>query len=302
MLDKIENILVVVDPTVERDQVVDKAKQIASSLSARVLFFINNANTLNDHSYIYEGIDDAFFETQRKLFRDHYNKLLSSLVEEFQAQNIAAEYLFHEDHHLAEAIIAQAAATGPDLVLKSTHHHSAIERSLISNTDWRLIRKCPVPLLLVKPRPWLEDGSIVTAVDPMHIKAEQSKLDEALLAATVFLSQKLNLKTRVFHSFYPFVSTLFPVGGETSEHVERIRGLHRDKLKELVKSHDIPEDDIHLSEGELVPTLNNYLSDEAANILVIGALSRNVLERAIIGNTAEKILEDCPSDVLILKS
>ncbi|MDP6537268.1 MAG: universal stress protein [Gammaproteobacteria bacterium] len=301
-MDKIESILVVVDPTVDRDFSIDKAKQIAKVTGSRVRFFINNPNTLSDHSYIYEGIDGNFFETQRRLYEEHYHKLLENLVEEFSAENIEASTAFTEQHHLAESIIAQADEYKPDLILKSTHHHSLIERSLITNTDWRLIRKCLTPLLLVKPVLWSDDGSVVTAVDPLHSKAAQNKLDHVLLAGTQFVARIFKFKPCVFHSYYPFVSTMFPMGGESKEHLDRIRQHHAEQLNELIEGYDFADDGIELSEGDLVPELTLYLQSVQANILVIGALSRNVIERAIIGNTAEKILEDCPCDVLVLKS
>ena len=59
-MDKIESMLVIVDPTVKRDFVIDKAKLIAKKSKASVHFFINNANTLNKDSFIYEGIDGNF--------------------------------------------------------------------------------------------------------------------------------------------------------------------------------------------------------------------------------------------------
>ena len=301
-MDKIESVLVVIDPTVERDFVVDRAKLIAKQTNARVRLFINNSNTLNDHSYIYEGIDGEFFETQRRLFEEHYQKMLTKLEDEFRAENIETSSVFREQHHLAESIIEEANVIDPDLVLKSTHHHSVIQRSLITNTDWRLIRKCSKPLLLVKPQAWKENGSVVTAVDPLHSKAAQSKLDHVLLAGTEHIARSFKLKACVFHSYYPFVSTMFPMGGESQEHLDRIRQFHTDELNELVAGYDIDNENIKLSEGDLVPTLINYLKSVDANVLVIGALSRNVIERAIVGNTAEKILEDCPCDVLILKS
>jgi universal stress protein E len=297
----IKSLLVVIDPTVERDFVVDRARLIAKATNARVRIFINNSNSLSQHSYIYEGIDGAFFETQSKLFEDHYQHMLADLADEFRADKIEISTAFTEEHHLA-AIIKQTNEFNPDLVLKSTHHHSAIERSLITNTDWRLIRKCPTPLLLVKPGSWSEAGSVVTAVDPLHAKAAQSKLDKVLLSTTELLAGKLKQTPCVFHSYYPFVSTIFPMGGETKEHLDRIRNQHSDKLTELLTGYDIAEENIKLSEGEIMPMLVKYLDSVNANVLVIGALSRNVLERAIVGNTAEKILEDCPCDVLVIKS
>jgi universal stress protein E len=301
-MDKIESLLIVIDPTVERDFVVNKAKEIAKLANAKVLFYINNANTLNKQSYIYEGIDGDFFETQRKLFEEHYRKLLDDLVTEFNSENIDASFEFSEQHNLAESIIDLTKKICPDLVIKSTHHHSALERTLITNTDWRLIRKCPAPLLLVKPDPWFNEGGAVVAVDPMHSNAQHSKLDESLISGLNMVAKKCEFTPCVFHSYYPFVSTMFPLGGETKEHMDNIRTQHLDKVRELIQGTPILEDNIRITEGDLVATLISYLKEVNANLLVVGALSKNVVERAIVGNTAERILEDCPCDVLVIKN
>ncbi len=301
-MDKIESLLVVVDPTVERDFVVKKAKLVAKLSGAKVKFFINNSNTLTKNSYIYEGIDGDFFETQKKLFRDHYQKMLQDLVDEFSKDGIDASYEFEENHHLAESIIQKAVELKPDMVMKSTHHHSVIDRTLITNTDWRLIRKCPATLLLVKPENWNSEGNVVAAVDPLHFKTEQAGLDDLIINTTAFLSKEFGLQPGVFHSYYPFVSTLFPMGGETKEHLDNIRQQHLDKVVELSQSASISGEHVHVSEGDLLQSLVEYIGEIKANVLVIGALSKNVMERAIIGNTAEKILENCPCDVMVLKA
>ena len=45
-MNKIKKMLVVVDPTVDRDFVIDRAKLIASATGASLHLFINNENTL----------------------------------------------------------------------------------------------------------------------------------------------------------------------------------------------------------------------------------------------------------------
>jgi universal stress protein E len=94
---------------------------------------------------------------------------------------------------------------------------------------------------------------------------------------------------------------MFPLGSESAEHLITVRDKHQIKLNELLANYNIDQDNIHLTHGELISTLITYLKSTKANILVIGALSRNFLERAIVGNTAEKILDDCPCDVLVVK-
>lgn len=298
----IQNILVVVDPTVTRDFAVDRAMMLAKITNAKINLFINNNNTLTEHNFNYEGISAEFFETQRKLFEEHYEKILNDLVSEFTDAGIEVSAHMASGYNLAEAIIKRVTDSKPDLVLKSTHHHGLIERVIVTNTDWRLIRKCPAPLMLVKPKQWKESGSVVTAIDPMHAKAEQAKLDELLLNLTEQVAHLLKLEPHVFHSYFPFVSSLFPMGGESEEYLFRIRQQHLEKVTEVTAKHAFKKENIHLSQGELVPAITEYLTKTDANLLVIGSLSRNALERAIIGNTAEKLLERCPCDILVAKT
>lgn len=298
----LNSILVVIDPTVERDYTVNRARTLALATGARLTLFVNNNNALSEQSYLYEGIDPEFIVKQQKLINETHRKLLDKLKQEFESQGIQSQTLFTEHHNLSEGIVNAVNREKADLVIKSTHHHSILQRALITNTDWQLIRKCPKPLLLVKPRTWCEDGSIVTAIDPLHAKAEQSTLDHELLQTMLFLAKTLTLEPSVFHSYFPFVSTLFASGGEITVSLERIRVQHESKMREVLAAHAIDEDKMRLSKGELVPKLIDHIKSVDANLLVIGALSRNILERAIVGNTAERILEDCPCDVLVIKS
>ncbi len=297
----IDSILVVVDPTVEHDFVIERAKGILRYNKASVRFFINTSNTLTQHSYAYEGMDGHFLEKQRLLFVEHYRKILHELVEEFSAMGVSATSTFTEEHNLAEAILSEIREYAPDLVLKSTHHHSLLRKTVITNTDWRLIRKCPKPLLLVKPRSWFEEGSAVASVDPLHAKAAQSKLDHKLIETAEAVARAFNQTPKVFHCYFPFSSTMFPTAAETIDQLRELKERHEAELNELLAGHNVESENVEITRGDLVPSLIHYLDKTNANILIIGALSRNILERAIVGNTAEKILDGCPCDVLIIK-
>ncbi len=297
----LNSILVVVDPTVERDFVIERAISLAKLTNAKVTLFINHANSLIEKSYVYEGIDKKFFETQQRLFQEHNQETLNSISSQMSDTGIDTTTEFTSGHNLAEAIIKKADCGKFDLVMKSTHHHGVIDRVFVTNTDWRLIRKCPAPLLLVKPLKWKDHGAIVTAVDPMHVKAEQTQLDQQLLSTTQALAEKWQQTAHVFHSYFPFESALFPLSGESAEHIARIKQQHAERLNTLLTDFNFDQENIHLSRGELIPALTQYLKQSEANLLVIGALSRNALERAIVGNTAEKILESCPCDILVTK-
>ena len=50
----------------------------------------------------------------------------------------------------SDAIVRRVTRTRPDLVIIEAHKHNVFARLLLSQTDYGLIRDCPVPLLIVK--------------------------------------------------------------------------------------------------------------------------------------------------------
>ena len=71
-----------------------------------------------------------------------------------------------------EAIVRRAHSTRADLVIAATRRHRLWARLLLTNTDWELIRQCPVPVLLVKSRRPYKNPVVVAAVDPFHSHAD----------------------------------------------------------------------------------------------------------------------------------
>ena len=77
---------------------------------------------------------------------------------------------------------------GPDLVVKDTHYHSVIRRTVFTNTDWNLIRTCPAPLLLAKPGEWRAPPTLLAALDPGHLGDKPAALDHDILDAAQLLA------------------------------------------------------------------------------------------------------------------
>ena len=46
--------------------------------------------------------------------------------------------------------------------------HTRLGHFLFAQSDWQLIRECPVPLLLVKQHSWSDGGHVAATVDPFH--------------------------------------------------------------------------------------------------------------------------------------
>lgn len=297
----LKKLLVIVDPDNDSDFVIERAILLAFNSKAQVLLVMNKANVLPQDSGVPQSLASRFFRTQKQLFTEHYQTRLESLKTRFEIQGIETDTYFTADKNSAGVILHKIREFQPDMTLKSVQKQSALSRILITNTDWKLVKNCPSPLLLVKARPWAEDGAIMAAVDPLHAKAQQNQLDHLLLDTTVSLATSLQLNARVFHCYFPDLSSMFPKVIDAEDYVKEVRAVHWSRVSELLAEHGLSEDQVTMTRGDLIKTLLQTIRKDRANILVLGALSRNVLESAIVGSTAEKILYDTPCDVLIMK-
>jgi universal stress protein E len=94
-----------------------------------------------------------------------------------------------------------------DLVVKDTHHHPLVKRTLITNTDWHLIRGFPVPSLLTKARAWSDAPVVAAAIDPGHANDRASILEERILASANWLANRLATNLHVCNALLPLILT-----------------------------------------------------------------------------------------------
>lgn len=209
------------------------------------------------------------------------------------------------DYPPHEAIIRRARASRAGLVIALTRPHRPGARLVLRNTDWELIRYCPVPLLLVKSSRTYRKPAILAAVDPFH--ARPADLDARLLAAGGALARLLHGKLHVFHSYMPLVS-LASMPTSTAPlvmlppEVEEAHGRQIARtIDKLAESAAVPRARRHVHMGEVSAELRAAVGDTHAGLVVMGAVSRSGLARLFIGNTAERVLDKLDCDILVVK-
>ena len=209
---------------------------------------------------------------------------------------------------LYEGIVRHASESGSDIVVKDTHHHSAVTRALLTNTDWNLIRTCPMPLWLVKPQGFAEMPVFVAAIDPMHQHDKPAALDDEILHVGKAISRQVQGELHAFHSYDPRIAVAtatanayIPVSLPFDEIEQQMHEDHQKRFSEITEFHKLDADKSHLVAGlthEELPLIADKLK---ADVVVMGAVARNRWKRLFIGATAERTLEHLPCDLLIIK-
>jgi universal stress protein E len=206
---------------------------------------------------------------------------------------------------LYAALIDRTKRTTAGLVVKDTHHHSLAQRTFLTNTDWHLIRDCPVPLLLTKTSAWGVVPRILAAIDPGHANDKPALLDDRILEYASLVAKRLRGELHIVHTYIPtdFATASTPpmVVTVSPEQLAYQKEVKLGVVNELVAGYEVPPWGIHIEvggAGDLLPRIAGSLE---ADVMVMGAIARSGLKRTFIGSTAEDVLEPLPCDALIVK-
>jgi universal stress protein E len=104
----------------------------------------------------------------------------------------------------------------------------------------------------------------------------------------------------------PVITGVFPAPAPASpvldsSLIEKAREMHVNAFNTLAADGGFPAEQVHLLDGHQVKVLPEAATELHANIVVMGAIARSALERAIIGHTAEQTLDRFHCDVVIVK-
>ena len=300
VLDKI--LVAIKDPRAQRLPALRKAAQLAKASGARLELFHAIADTV-----LVEALD------ARRVSLEAYTaerlqavlKELQRLAKRLRKHDLEVECCAEWDYPPAEAIVRRALRTKADLIVAERHAGRAVARWMLSYTDWELLRQAPCPVLLVKlPRAY-HRPVVLTAVDPFHEHAKPAQLDAALLQQSARLATAMQGSLRIVHCVAPsLIITAGWTGGPIVVDPGRNTALlqrARQALVAEVARHPLPSHKLALLEGSAREAVPQAAKDMGASIVVMGAVSRSGLQRLLIGNTAEAILDALPCDALIVK-
>lgn len=221
---------------------------------------------------------------------------------------VTTDMSFEEPLHFA--IVERVILSDADLVVKDTHYHGAIRRTLFTNTDWHLIRECPVPLLLTKHAVWRPHLKLAAALDPGHRDDKPATLDLELLRNTEYLASYLQATVSAVHVFNsaPVLASMLPAGPAISgpsyyegDLLKNIRDSHTREFNTVLADYPAFAAHADLLDGAPAQVLPEYVAENEIDIMVLGAVARSSLQRVLIGSTAERLLDRLPCDILVIK-
>ena len=140
------------------DAAIKKGIWLARHNGARLVFF--NALEVPDYARF---VAEEQVDIRATLIADSEGRL-AAIAQRAKAESVDADYVLTFAKSWVE-IIRQVLKQRHDLVIAGTHQRGTAASVLFGSTGMKLLRKCPCPVWITKPREHHEIGSVLVAND-----------------------------------------------------------------------------------------------------------------------------------------
>lgn len=294
------NVLVVLDPSVEQQKALNRAIELIRLQGGKLTAFLSVYDFSYEMTTMLSGEER---ESMRQAVIKDREMWISELTERYRATglNIVIKVVWHSRPF--EAIVHAVLEDNYDLVIKGTHDHDVLKSMIFTPTDWHVLRKCPCPVLLVKDHDWPKAGNIIAAVNAGSEQEHHLSLNQRVIAKALQMATMLSAQTHLVNAFpgTPVNIAIEIPEFNPQEYNSTMKHHHADAVTALAKQFDIDSQHCHVMEGMPEDVLPQIATKLDAEMVVIGTIGRTGLSAAIIGNTAEHVIDRLDCDVLAIK-
>lgn len=292
-----KNILFVSDKADTSDGIIEQAVKFAEAHDAKLTILDVQPPLPSKIKQLEENYDQAISDDIRKKLEKHgdYKNSEITVMRDDKGYISIIKHILKNDY---------------DAVIKMADDLEKNRKSGFRSMDMNLLRKCPVPIWLIRPGAQLTKPRIVVAVDPLSEAKEGRDLNTKLLKIGDDLTTTLDGHMEVLscwtfeHENYlrnaPFarmtedeIDVLIKEAQE--EHQDSLSAALADYKPETLKGEPVCE------KGEANDIIPRYVEDNNVAILVMGTVARTGIPGLVIGNTAENILQQLSCSLLAVK-
>ena len=294
-----KSIMVVVDYRQCDHYALPRAAEFARFFSSKLTLVCCVYPAIMEYKSILGGSLEQIEQQEKKEKKD----LLNRLIKEFELEDLDIEVkvIWHKNFY--QGLINHIHEENYDLVVKTAHTHPKLSKLIMKPMDWHLMREVSEPILLVKEGVKNRKKNIMGAIK-IQTNGDHHDLNHKILDVIQQLSQMGSDVTHLVNVFpWPIVNvSQFKHLFDDSDYFHRAQKSHKKAMDEYLEQYDFEEDNIHVIEGldpeEIIPDITIVTK---VDLLVMGSVGRDGFSAAMIGNTAEKILDELDCDVLVLK-
>ncbi len=262
----LNKIMVVVDPTKDRQPAFERALESARMTGARL--------------HLYLCVDEESGYALEEDARGALQPGLDELAVRAGTADVETTTELEWANDWRRRAVSAAARCSASMVFKGSFDHSSVQREMRQTADWTLLRTSPCPVLLVKDFHDWKHRRVLAAIKP-----------EATDEAHIRLNHQIISTARSFASAY----------GSDAHFVGAFYDLnHPPAAEELARACGAPVEQIHLGHGKAADVIRDAAEALDVDLIILGTVGRDGIKGQVVGNTSERLLDQTHSDLLVL--
>lgn len=279
-------LFVIIDPTRKDQPALVRAIDMARQMDGHLHIFCCD--------YVKEE-DLAGFRSRGDAKRTTLKKakaLVEELVAPLRKQGVplSTEVIWNAGWYQAAAHIS--ARESADLIIKSSYSHKGIQHPLNNRSDFYLIRNAACPVLMTKSGKSHKLETVLAAVALDEKYEEHGTLNNRIISKAKQLSRAAGAQLHL-------VAALDKAPGLLNMLIGDEEGL-RTEQELIAERFGVDSSHVHIGKGRAADVIVNSTKSLAPQMLILGTRARKGLKGVLLGNTAEKILDQLEIDVLVI--
>lgn len=193
-----------------------------------------------------------------------------------------------------------------DLLIVTAEGDGSFNQRLFGSTSRRLMRKCPVPVLVMKPTQKKGFRQILAAIDPEITGDAHDTLNRTILELASSLHAREGTDLHIVYVWTLMGEDMLRDRGgiyaaEVDRHINDESKRIRELLENLLARHSVTGYHLHTLRGDPSTVIPRVVTELGIDVLVMGTVCRTGIPGFIIGNTAERVLDTVDCSVFTVK-
>jgi len=297
-----KRILAVADPTLKLQTPLIRALLFAHKTDATIIVL----SCIYDKSYDMVAVlnQGERSDIKQVMVEQEKEKIEAEIQQLKPTSNINIDVVVVWHKKLHEAVIESCDEYDCDLIIKATNEHGILSSSLFTAADWHIARNSSVDVLLVKPREWSKKPTVLSSIGVSAKDDAHVYLSDKVAETAYGLSKLLDADLHFANSFAsaPVQVTIEVPSFSPEIYNKAVQEIHLRQMKLLSDKYKLDDANVHVEEGlpeEIIPHICKLYH---ADLIVIGSVGRKGLSAALLGNTAELIIDSVDCDTFIVKT
>jgi nucleotide-binding universal stress UspA family protein len=192
---------------------------------------------------------------------------------------------------VADSILTRARACRADLIVAATHGRGPLTRIVFGSVADELLRRAPMPVLLVRPGPTAASLLPEPVLDNILVPLDGSALAEQVLGPALDLARLMEARCSLLR-------VVEPRGGSS----ERARaGAYLDDVAARASAQGLPVRTRVVAARHAAEVILEEAAVESSDLIALVTHARGGLSRLLWGSVADKLVRCAASPVLVCR-